>query len=88
MPKQKRKPLKSKTSADPGYFKSGEAIVFDPPVFNVEKYPGYPLRRNEVVYYLTDIPNKPTHCIIVTDKGALIPMMHPGDFRKAKDKEI
>lgn len=80
---KKSKPIKRKPS-----FRSGEAIVFDPQGWKVEDYPGHPLKRNQVVYFLSDIPNVGGHCIVATWDGLVIPMLHPGDFRKAKDEEL
>lgn len=68
-------------------FKYLEAIVFNPD-FEVEKYPKYPLKRNEVVYFLGDIPNVHGHCVVVRSNGKTVPMVHPEDFRKAKEKEL
>lgn len=68
--------------------KSGEAIVFDPPKWKVEDYPDHPLKRGEVVYFLAHIPNVPGHCIVAKYNGLVVPMLHPGDFRKAKDSEL
>lgn len=72
----------------PRKFKAGEAIVFDPPKWKVEDFPDHPLKRNQVVYFLTGIPNVPGHCIVTTWDGDVIPMLHPGDFRTADDSEL
>jgi hypothetical protein len=68
-------------------FKHCEAIVFDPS-WKVENYPDHPLKRGQVVYFLGNIPNRQGHCIVVTYGGDSIPMVHPGDFRKAKEEEV
>lgn len=68
-------------------FKQGEAIVFDPKWWSDEYY-DHPLRPGEVVYFLSNIPNVQGHCIVVKYKGMVIPMVHPEDFRKAKDSEL
>jgi hypothetical protein len=69
-------------------FKHCEAIVFDPPKWNVEDYPKHPLKRNELVYYLGEIPNVLGHCIVVKYTGECVAMVHPGDFRKATEDEL
>ena len=68
-------------------FKYLEAIVFDPE-WSVESYPEHPLKREEVVYYLGDIPNVDGHCIVLKWSGAAVSMVHPGDFRKANAREL
>lgn len=85
------KPIKKsrKTKSNyPSKFKLGEAVAFDPPKWNVEDYPDHPLKRNEIVYFLTKIPNVHGHCIVATYEGKVIPMIHPGDLRKVKDSEL
>lgn len=69
-------------------FEFCEAVVFDPPKWRVEDYPGHPLTRNEVVYYLGEIPNVLGHCIVVKYSGITVPMIHPGDLRKATEEEL
>lgn len=69
-------------------FKYLEAIVFDPKSWDVEECPNHPLRRNEVVYYLGEIPNIQGHIAVAKYTGLVVPMVHPEDFRKAKDSEL
>ena len=72
-------------------FKYGEAIVFDPK-WKVEMYPGHPLMRKELVWFLGEIPNAPSHCIIVhrnsSNKDEVVTMVHTADFRKATEDEL
>jgi len=70
-------------------FKQYEAIVFAPPWakdFGVR--PDHPLELGEVVYYLGEIPNVIGHCIVAKYSGQVVPMVHPEDFRKAKESEL
>lgn len=70
-------------------FEQGEAIVFAPIwAKKTGVDPRHPLKMGQVVYFLCDIPNVPGHCIVVTHEGLSIPMVHPEDFRKAKDEEL
>lgn len=70
-------------------FKQYEAVVFDPKW--VDKYPlsdNHPLQLRELVYFLGLIPNVPGHCIVATEEGKIVPMIHPEDLRPAKDCEL
>lgn len=69
-------------------FKQGEAIVFDPSWWRPKLYDAHPLRPGEVVYFLTEIPNVPGHCIVTKWKGEVVTMVHPEDFRKARESEL
>ena len=69
-------------------FKHLEAIVFAPTWWNKSSVDRHPLSFNEVVYYLGDIPNVPGHCVVATYEGKVVPMVHPDDFRKAKEDEL
>lgn len=74
-------------------WKQGEAIVFAPKwCKNTKDYDvniiNHPLKYNELVYYLCEIPNVPGHCIVVRYNGQSVPMVHPDDFRKAKESEL
>lgn len=71
-------------------FKHCEAIVFDPAWWDAypEYHQGHLLHKGEVVYYLGEIPNVPGHCIIAKYTGRVVPMLHPEDFRKAKEDEL
>ena len=66
-------------------FKHLEAIVFDPPYEVTEKSP---LKIDEVVLFLGNIPNVPGHCAVVKHNGEVVWLMHPQDFRKAKESEL
>jgi hypothetical protein len=68
-------------------FKNCEAIVFDPSWWE-KKYAGHPLSPGEVVYFLGEIPNVPGHCVVAKHSGEVVSMVHPEDFRKAKDEEL
>lgn len=46
------------------------------------------LQWNERVLYLGDIPNVSGHCAIARCTGEVMWLMHPEDFRKAKDEEL
>lgn len=69
-------------------FKMGEAIVFDPTWWNKSLKIKHPLKKGQIVYFLSDIPNVFGHCIVATYSGKIIPMVHPEDFRKAKEEEL
>lgn len=74
-------------------FKHCEAIVFAPIWWDAwyattDKHPKHPLDKGEVVYYLGEIPNVPSHCLIVKYSGEVVAMVHPEDFRKAKEEEL
>lgn len=72
-------------------FKHCEAIVFSPcwwDIADAEKYVKHPLKPGEVVYFLGEIPNVPGHCLVAKYDGAVVSMVHPEDFRKAKDSEL
>jgi len=66
-------------------FKHLECVVFSPP-FKVTKKS--PIALNEVVLFLGDIPNVPGHCAVVKYNGEVVWLVHPQDFRKAKEDEL
>jgi hypothetical protein len=68
-------------------FGQGEAIVFAPS-WMTPRYKDHPLKVGEVVYFLSDIPNCPGHCIVAKWNGLVVPMVHPEDFRKATEEEL
>lgn len=67
-------------------FKYLQAVVWDPKGGNV--YGMHPLFNETVVYWLGMIPNVPGHCAVATPSGKVVTMVHPEDFRKAKDAEL
>ena len=70
-------------------FAPGSAIVFEPEWAKGKKVSKkHPLKYGEVVYFLTDIPNVPGHCIVTKWKGVVVPMIHPDDCRLATDEEL
>lgn len=70
-------------------FKSGSAIVFEPTWAKNKKVDKrHPLKYGELVYFLTEIPNVPSHCIVAKYNGKVVAMVHPGDFRLAKEDEL
>lgn len=68
-------------------FKPLEIIVFTPP-YRVKKKWKHPLKFGEVVIFMGNIPNAPGHCAVAKRNGSVIWLLHPEDFRKAKDTEI
>lgn len=74
-------------------FKSGQAIVFEPK-WAIEKFKGglvyknHPLKYGDIVHYLADHSPAIGHCIVTTYDGKVITMLHPADFRKAKENEV
>lgn len=75
-------------------FKHCEAIVWVPKWYKKwsKQRPHlvnqHPLVYGEIVYFLGEIPNVPGHCIVAKYSGQVVPMVHPEDFRKAKDEEL
>lgn len=66
-------------------FQPGTAVVFEPKWVSVVVHP---LRYGELVYFLTDIPNIPDHCIVATFDGRVVPMIHPDELRIATEEEV
>lgn len=69
-------------------FKQYEAVVFDPFWWEDKYRKTHPLRPEELVYYLGDIPNVPGHCIVARYTGEVVPMIHPEDLREAREEEL
>jgi hypothetical protein len=71
-------------------FKHCEAIVWEPTWAKDQSGvdPRHPLKFGEMVYYLGEIPNVLGHCIVATYDGRVVPMVHPEDFRDAKEEEL
>jgi hypothetical protein len=61
-------------------------VIFDPKenLFGVK----HPLKRRETVLYLGEIVNVPGHCAVAKKDGEVIWLVHPEDFRKAKESEL
>lgn len=55
---------------------------------NKSGYPNSPLQYGELALYLGEIPNAPGHCAVASSSGEVIWLLHPEDFRLAKDEEI
>lgn len=69
-------------------FKIGTAIIFEPEWAENNKIDSrHPLKYSEMVYFISDIPNVPGHCIVATYDGRIVPMVHPEDFREATEDE-
>jgi hypothetical protein len=49
---------------------------------------GHPLKYGEAVLFLGNISNVLGHCAVAKSSGEVVWMVHPGDFRKAKDSEL
>jgi hypothetical protein len=66
-------------------FKHCEIIVFDPKWEIPKKHP---LKRNEVVVFIGNIPNVPGHCVVAKHNGKVVWMVHISDFRIATEEEV
>jgi hypothetical protein len=69
-------------------WQQGEAIVFDPAFIDDADLISGPIQRGEVVYFLSNIPNVPGHCIVARYNGKIVAMVHPSDFREAREDEL
>jgi len=74
-------------------FKAGQAIIFEPKWAKSAKkgddvYDGHPLKYGDTVLFLADITPAIGHCIVTTYEGNVITMLHPEDFRLAKEEEV
>jgi len=56
-------------------------------IFN-QSYDGHPLKFGEPVLWLGEIPNAPGHGAVAKKDGAVIWLVHPGDFREATEDEV
>jgi hypothetical protein len=65
-------------------------VVFDPwyGKKNPKAYSKHPIKIGEQVLYLGDIPNCPGHCAVAKYTGEVVWMVHPDEFREAKDSEL
>lgn len=69
--------------------KQNEVCFFEPTWWKSLTAPiRHPLHFGDRVYYLGDIPNVPGHCIVATDGGKLVPMIHTDELRQATEDEI
>ncbi len=74
-------------------FKYLEIVTFEPSwgrnASEYERaYASHPLRWNETVLFLGNIPNAEGHCAVAKHSGEVIWLVHPEDFRKATDEEL
>lgn len=74
-------------------FKPGQAVVFEPtwarePVSGGLVYPEHPLRYGSIVLFLAYITPAVGHCIVTTYEGQVLTMLHPTDFRAAREDEV
>jgi hypothetical protein len=64
-------------------------VVFQAPWGNnLEKNGKHPLKNGEKVLYLGEIPNCPGHCAVAKKDGAVIWLVHPEEFREAREDEL
>jgi hypothetical protein len=73
-------------------FKPMEIVVYDPQ-WNKEYMRDYDwtkseIGRREAVIFMGNIPNAPGHCVVSKFNGQIFTMMHPEDFRRAKESEL
>lgn len=70
-------------------FKLLSVIVYEPEWLKNKNVDGkYPLKYGESVLFLGMIPNVRDHCAVVKHSGEVVWLMHPSDFRKAKESEL
>lgn len=74
-------------------FKPGQAIVFEPNWAEVKKkgavvHIKHPLKYGDIVHFIAYMTPAIGHCIVTTYEGKVITMLHPDEFRKAKDSEV
>ena len=70
-------------------FKPLSVVIFEPKwAKNDLDLQGYPLKFGESVLFLGNIPNVLGHCAVAKHCGEVIWLLHPEDFRKAKDSEL
>jgi len=70
-------------------FKPCEGIIFEPQwAKKCPVDPKHPLVYGELVYFLGEIPNVPGHCLVAKYTGEVVCMVHPEDFRRAKESEL
>jgi hypothetical protein len=50
--------------------------------------PKHPLKYGELVIYLGDIPNSPSHCLVCKENGTVVWMIHTEDLREATEDEV
>ena len=86
MPKKKKalKPSKKKK------LKPLAVVVFEPKygIENPDLYHDAPLKPGEQVIFLGGIPNVAGHCAVAKHSGEIVWLMHPEDFRMAREDEI
>lgn len=64
-------------------------VSFEPSWWNSspEYHDKHPLKYNERVIYLGDIPNSPSHCVVIKTTGECVPMIHTADLRQLSEEE-
>jgi hypothetical protein len=73
-------------------FKPLECVVYDPK-WNVEYKSTFdwsksPIALGEVVLFMGNIPNVIGHCAVAKHTGEVIWLVHPEDFRTAREDEL
>lgn len=63
------------TSFEPSWFVSEEDLK------------QHPLKYAESVIYLGDIPNSPSHCVVIKNDGTCVSMIHTADLRLLTEEE-
>ena len=66
-------------------------VIFDPRYADGKKQKvdkTHPLKYGETVLYLGEVVNVPGHCAVAKDTGLVVWLLHPEDFRKAKESEL
>jgi len=53
-----------------------------------EAYDKSPIKLNEQVIYLGEIPNCLSHCVVVKHSGEVVWMVHTNDFRELTEDEL
>ena len=65
-------------------FQSWEIVIVKSNIPNQ----GYPFKPNEPVYFISEIPNMPDHCVVMTRENKIYAGYHTDNFRKAKETEL
>ena len=66
-----------------------QSLVFEPKWAKDKKVDKrHPLKYGEIVLYLGEMLDVPGHCVVVKYSGETVLMVHPSDFRRAKESEL
>ena len=66
-----------------------QSVVFEPEWAENKKLDKrHPLKYGELVLFLGEMKDVPGHCAVATYDGRVVLMVHPGDFRRAKEDEL